>query len=369
MEDLYKILGVDKNATQSEIKKAYRKLARKYHPDANPGNKEAEAKFKEISAAYEILSDPQKRKQYDAGPQFFSSGQAYGGPGFDTSIFEEAFRRGFGSTGTSGFNIYDLFGGGFGTRTASPVKGADLTYTLNLSFEDSLRGVTTKIAVDKDITCPVCRGNGAAPGTLPVVCPQCQGRGVIAQNQGFFALSQICPRCRGRGTIIENACPHCGGSGTSRATKKYTVKIPPGVKNGSKIRLKGKGQISPQGGPPGDLYVKVQVAPSPLFHRRGDDLVINVPITFPEAALGARVEVPTTNGNISLKIPKGTQNGKVFRVKGKGAPRLKGGGRGDLLVKVNVVVPTKLNKDQAQVLEKFAQLSHENPRKELKVRR
>ncbi len=367
MADLYKTLGVEKNATQDEIKKAYRKLARKYHPDANPGDKNAEAKFKEISAAYDVLSNPEKRKAYDAGPQqFFGGGQ---GGGFDASMFEEAFRRGaFGGGSGGGFNIFDLFGGGaaYGSGRA-PARGADLTYVLNLSFDDSLRGVTTRISVDKDVGCPVCGGSGAAPGTSPVTCPQCGGRGTISQNQGFFALSQPCPRCGGRGSIIENPCPRCAGSGISRATKKYTVKIPAGVKNGSKIRLKGKGQLSAAGGQPGDLYVKVQVAPSPLFHRRGDDLQLEVPVSFAEAALGAKVEVPTTNGNISLKIPKGTPNGKTFRVKGKGAPRIRGGS-GDLLVKVGVIVPARLNKEQRQTLEKFAALSHEDPRAGLKAR-
>ncbi|MHB1413417.1 MAG: molecular chaperone DnaJ [Thermoleophilia bacterium] len=365
MADLYETLGVDKGASQAEIKKAYRKLARQYHPDANPDNKDAEAKFKEISAAYDVLSDTEKRKQYDAGPQQFYGGGP-GGAGFDASAFEEAFRRsGYGgAAGAGGFNIFDLFGGGGGAAYGAgrTMKGADLTYVLNLSFEDALRGVTTRIAVDKDVGCPACQGSGAAPGTSPSTCPQCGGRGVVSRNQGFFALSEPCPRCGGRGSVIETPCPRCGGSGIARATKKYTVKIPPGVKDGSKIRLKGKGQPAPQGGPPGDLYVKVKVAASQVFHRRGDDLLINVPVLFAEAALGAKVEVPTTDGSISLKIPKGTPNGKSFRVKGKGAPRLKGGGSGDLIVKVSITVPEKLNKEQTEALKRFAELSHDDPR-------
>ncbi len=376
MEDLYKILGVEKGATQPEIKKAYRKLARKFHPDANPDNKDAEARFKEISAAYDVLSDPEKRKQYDAGPAFYGGGGPGGAQGFDPSMFGDMFSGGGGrgQAAGGGFNIFDLFGGGGGGGQggfggggrAAPVRGSDLTYVLNLSFDDALKGVTTKIAVDKNIQCPVCHGNGAEPGTSPLTCPECGGRGVIAQNQGFFALSQPCPRCGGAGTIIEKPCHRCAGAGQVRAAKKYTVKIPAGMKSGSKIRLKGKGQPSPNGGPPGDLYVRVEVAPSPLFHRRGDDLMINVPVTFPEAALGAKVEVPTTNGNISLKIPKGTQHGRILRVKGKGAPHVKGSGNGDLLVKVKVTVPTDLNKKQKEALESYSKLRNEDPREELK---
>ena len=372
MEDLYKILGVDKNATQAEIKKAYRKLARKYHPDANPDNKEAETRFKEISAAYDVLSDPEKRKQYDAGPAFFGAGGPRGAQGFDSDMYRDifsAFGAGTGPGGGGGFaNIFDVFGGGAGPGyggRAAPARGADLTYILNLSFEDSLKGITTKIAVDKNVQCPVCHGSGAEPGTSPITCPECGGRGVIAQNQGFFALSTPCPRCGGAGTIIENPCHRCGGAVTVRATKKYTVKIPPGIKSGNKIRLKGKGQPSPSGGPPGDLFVKVEVAESPRFHRRGDDLIITVPVTFPEAALGTKVEVPTTNGNISLKIPKGSQNGRMLRVKGKGAPHVKDGGNGDLLVKVKVVVPTDLSKAQKEALESYSKLRVENPREDL----
>lgn|SRR5659263_39 len=369
MEDLYKILGVDRGASPAEIKKAYRKLARKLHPDANPDDKGAEAKFKEISSAYDILSDPGKRKQYDAGPAHFGGG---GAQGFDPAMFRDIFGGGGGGPGSAGpggfSNIFDMFGGGggFGGGRTAPSRGSDLTYILNLSFDDALKGVTTKIAVDKNVQCSACHGSGAERGTSPISCPDCGGRGVIAQNQGFFALSQPCPRCGGSGTIIEKPCHRCGGAGAVRATKKYTVKIPAGMNSGNKIRLKGKGQQSSQGGTPGDLYVKVEVAPSPMFHRRGDDLILTVPVTFPEAALGAKIEVPTTNGNISLKIPKGTQNGRMLRVKGKGAPHMKSGGNGDLLVKVKVVVPANLNKAQKEALTKYSELRPEDPREELK---
>jgi len=370
VEDLYKILGVDKDASAADLKKAYRKLARKYHPDANPDDRQAEAKFKEISAAYDVLSNPEKRKQYDAGPAFYRAGGPGGGAqGFDPSMFRDIFGGAQGGQPGGGYaNIFDLFGGGgggFGGGQAPPVRGSDLTYILNLSFEDALKGATTKIAVDKNVQCSVCHGSGAEPGTSPITCPECGGRGVIAQNQGFFALSQPCPRCGGAGTIIEKPCHRCGGSGMVRATKKYTVKIPAGVKSGNKIRLKGKGQPSPHGGPPGDLYVKVEVAPSAMFHRRGDDLILTVPVSFPEAALGAKIEVPTTNGNISLKVPKGTQNGRMLRIRGKGAPHMKGSGNGDLLVKVKVIVPTDLNKKQKEALESYSKLRTEDIRQDL----
>lgn len=367
MADLYKILGVDKQATKAEIKKAYRRLARKYHPDANPDNQQAEDRFKEISQAYDVLSDDEKRKSYDTGPQFFGGAGQGGFGGFDPSTFQQAYARGGQGAGGPGFSdIFEMFGDRGRGRAAAP-RGADLTYVLNLSFDDALRGVTTKIAVDKNISCSSCHGSGAAPGTTPVTCPECQGRGVVAHNQGFFALSQPCPRCGGAGTIIQQLCPRCGGAGQVRATKKYTVKIPSGIKTGSKIRLKGKGQPSAQSGPPGDLFVKVEVQASPLFHRRGDDLMINVPVTIAEAALGAKVEVPTTNGSISLKIPKGTQNGRVLRVKGTGAPRLKQGGQGDLLVKVKVEIPTDLTKEQKKTLEAFAKLRQDDPRASLRT--
>ena len=368
MQDLYKILGVDKTASQDDIKKAYRKLARKYHPDANPDNKQAEAKFKEISQAYEVLADKEKRKAYDAGPSYFGGGpQGATWQNIDPEMFAQMFGGGAGRGDFA--DLFDIFGGGGGFRQQrpTPTRGADLTYVLNISFDDSLRGITTRIAVDKDINCSTCHGSGAAPGTSPTTCAACQGRGVIAQNQGFFALSQPCPRCGGQGMIIENPCTECRGTGMTETRKNYTVKIPPGVKTGSKIKLKGKGQPSPAGGPAGDLYVKVQVAPSPLFRRHGDDLHIAVPVTFTEAALGAKVEVPTTNGNISLTIPKGTQHGKKLRIKGKGVPHLKGGGSCDMLVKVKVVVPEDLTSEQEKALEQYAGMRQENPRQNLRA--
>ncbi len=364
-KDLYEVLGVTKSASQDEIKKAYRKLARKYHPDKNPGDVEAEERFKEIQGAYDVLSDPEKRKQYDqVGPRIFSGAGGPGGFNFDFS----------GNLGDLG-DLGDLFGGLFGnsrgrtSRRRSPrgERGRDVEVAVNVSFEDSLKGVTTKVPVELEAVCSVCHGSGAEPGTSPVVCPECRGRGVIAENQGVFALSQTCPRCRGSGTVVEKPCRKCHGSGREQRTKRYTVKIPAGVKEGTRLRLKGKGEPGFGGGPPGDLHVVAHVTPSPLFQRRGDDLVIDVPVTYAEAALGATVEVPTTDGAISLKVPAGSQDGKLLRVRGRGAPRLNGSGRGDLLARVRVAVPTKLTKEEREALENLQRVSRENPRERLRA--
>jgi molecular chaperone DnaJ len=371
MPDFYQTLGVGKGATQDEIKKAYRKLARQLHPDRNPGNKHAEERFKEVGQAYETLSDPDKRKQYDEMVRLgafdprtggFRPGQG-GFQGFDPRIFQQ-YQQG-GQQFEMG-DLGDLFSSLFGGAGARPgragrqraqqaERGADLQADVTISFDDSLRGATVRIPVDKADVCPTCHGSGAKPGTTPKICPECQGRGVIAQNQGIFALSQPCPRCRGNGTIIETPCPTCHGRGVVQQTKRYTVKIPAGVKDGTKIKLKGKGEVGTRGGPAGDLYVVTHVEDSDLFQRRGDDLVLDVPVTYAEAALGAGVRIPTPGGGrVSLKIPAGTHDGRTLRVRGKGAPRLRGGGTGDLLAKVRVVVPTKLSKEQRELVEKLA---------------
>ncbi|MBC7293322.1 MAG: molecular chaperone DnaJ, partial [Thermoleophilia bacterium] len=347
------------SASQEEIKKAYRKLARKYHPDANPNDPQAEEKFKEISAAYEVLSDPEKRKQYDAGTAFFGQG-AQAGRGFRGFQTAEAF-------GDWSDLFGSLFGTGFGgafasRRQARAERGEDITVSVTLSFEDALKGVTTRISVPQSVQCKTCQGSGAAPGTKPVVCPQCQGRGVVSQSQGFFALTQPCARCGGTGTVIEKPCPSCGGTGGVRALKKYTVPIPAGAKDGTKIRLKGKGEPGRRGGPPGDLYVVVKVAESPVFKRRGADLEIEVPVTMVEAALGATVRVPTPDGSVALKVPAGTQDGKLLRIKGKGAPRLGESGRGDLIARIRVLTPQNLTAEQKELLKKFADLRREDPR-------
>jgi molecular chaperone DnaJ len=348
----YETLGVAKNASQDEIKKAYRKLVREHHPDRNPGDAAAEERFKDVQAAYDLLSDPEKRKQYDT----FGEAGARGAPGggFTTADFD---------LGDLGDLFGGLFGrGGRGTRGPVPERGADLETEVRLSFEDALEGATVRVPVETETACHTCGGSGARPGTAPKICPQCNGRGVVSESQGFFALSQPCPRCRGNGTVIEEPCPTCRGTGRERTTKRYQVSIKPGVSDGTRIRLAGKGEPGRNGGPPGDLYVVTRVAPSPLYERRGADLVIEVPVTYPEAALGASVEVPTPEGKVSLKVPAGSQDGKLLRLKGRGAPKLNGGGKGDLLARVRITVPKKLSKAEKQALEEFQKVSRENPR-------
>ena len=363
MATLYDTLGVKKGASADEIKKAYRKLAAKYHPDKNPGDATAEERFKEVQNAYDVLSDPEKRKQYDA------FGSANGRPGFDPRDFN------FGGGGNFTINdlgdLGDIFGGLFnrgGTRTQrrQPERGADIDAVVNVSFEDSLRGLETKIPVEVTTACRECGGTGAEPGTSPVICPECNGRGVVSESQGLFALSQPCPRCRGNGTVVEKPCKKCKGSGRERRTRRYTVKIPAGVKDGTRIRLKGKGEIGEGGGPAGDLFVVTRVEPSKRFERRGADLVIEVPVAYTEAALGATVEVPTPYGErVSLKVPAGTQDGRQLRIRGHGAPKLDGSGKGDLIARLRVSVPKKLSKKEREALEELQKLSHDDPREAL----
>jgi len=346
--NLYESLGVAKNASQDEIKKAYRKLARQYHQDKNPGDASAEAKFKEIQTAYDVLSEPEKRKQYDRIGS--ANGRRGGAPNADFSDFE------FGDLG-------DIFGGifGRGARQQAPPRaqrGNDIEAVVNLSFEDSLKGVQTQIPVEVDAACPQCNGTGAEPGTAPIICPECNGRGVISESQGLFGLSRPCPRCRGNGTVIEQPCSRCHGSGRERRTKRYTVKIPAGVKDGTRIRLKGKGEPGVNGGPAGDLQVITRVAPSPVYKRRGEgDLEVEVPVSFATAALGGSVEVATPDGPVALKIPAGSEDGKLLRIKGRGAPKLKGSGKGDVVARLSIEVPKKLNKKQRELLEEFQKVA------------
>ena len=348
-KDLYGVIGVPKGASAGEIKKAYRKLAREYHPDRNPGDKEAEERFKEVQHAYDVLSDAEKRKQYD------QVGSTDGRGGFQPGDFN--FDVGdFGDIG-------DLFGGLFGRGRGGAqarqqsVRGADLEVQVNLSFEDSLKGIETKIPVEVDAACSECGGSGAKPGTSPKVCPECRGRGVISESQGLFALSQPCPRCRGNGTVIEDPCPRCRGTGREHRTRRYSVKIPAGVRDGTRIRLKGKGEAGMAGGPPGDLFVVTRVAGSPVYKRRGSDLEVEVPVSLADAALGTEVEVPTPDGPVSLKVPAGSEHGKLLRIKGRGAPKLKGGGKGDVLARLKLEVPKRLNKKQRELLEELRKVS------------
>src|SRR5579862_8287359 len=351
---LYESLGVPKTASADELKKAYRKLVREYHPDKNPGDAAAEARFKEVQSAYDVLSDPEKRKQYDK----FGSANGRPGPGPTNVDFGD-------------FDLGDIFGGLFGNRGGRAEqqprgqRGNDVEVPVSISFEDSLRGVQSTVAVELELACHTCHGTGAAPGTVPTRCPVCGGTGTVATSQGLFALQQPCPRCRGMGTIVETPCPTCRGAGRERRTKRYTVKIPAGVKDGTRIKLKGKGEAGYGGAPAGDLYVVTRVEQSRLYERRGDDLVLDVPITFDEAALGATIEIPTPDGRVSLKVPAGSADGKLLRVKGRGAPKLKGSGRGDLLARVRVQVPAKLSKAQRQALEEFQKATNANPRERL----
>lgn len=363
MKDLYDILGVARTASQDEIKKAHRTLARQLHPDRNPGDASAEERFKEVQAAYDVLGDPEKRAQYDAGG--FRTGPG-GGPGAQAGFRDFQF----GDLGDLGDLLGGVFGGGRtrgGARGQRGQKGRDLESTVNLSFDDALKGVTIKVPVELDVNCHTCGGTGAAAGTSPVLCPECRGRGVVAESQGLFALSQPCPRCQGAGTIVESPCATCHGSGRERKTKRYQVKIPAGVKDGTRIRLPGRGEPGRGGGPAGDLYVITRVATSPLFERRDADLLIEVPITFAEAALGAEVQVPTPDGAIALRVPAGSQDGKLLRVRGHGAPRLDGNGRGDLLARVRISVPQKLTKQEREAIENLQRVSRENPREGIGV--
>jgi len=345
---LYNTLGVSKSASQDEIKKAYRKLAREYHPDRNPGDATAEERFKEVQTAYDVLSDADKRKQYDRfGALNGRPGAGGGNANFDFGGFDIG-------------DLGDLFGGMFGGRAGStrarqrqPVRGADVEVEVQLSFEDSLRGADVKVPVELTTACRECGGTGAQPGTAPVICPECNGRGVKSESQGLFALSQPCPRCRGNGTVIEQPCPKCHGSGRERRIKTYTVKVKPGVRDGTRIRLKGKGEAGENGGPAGDLVVVTRVTESSTYERRGDDLVVQVPVSFTTAALGGSVEVPTPEGTVSLKIPAGSEDGKLLRIKGRGAPRLNGAGQGDVLARVRIQVPKRVGKKERDLLEQL----------------
>jgi molecular chaperone DnaJ len=351
--DFYEVLGVSKKAPADEIKRAYRKLARDYHPDRNPDDPKAEARFKEVQEAYDTLSDPEKRKQYDAGGMFAGFGGRGGAPG-----------GGFTS------DIGDIFSSLFGRRGGpgqDSIRGRDLETEVHLSFDQAMNGTEVAVTVPKQATCATCGGSGARPGTSPEVCPRCEGRGIDAQSQGFFSISQPCPQCGGRGEVIESPCETCAGSGRALQRKRYRVKVPPGVREGSRIRVTGKGEDGPLGGPSGDLYVVTRVTPSPVYRQRPDgNLEVSVPITVAEAIQGATVEVPTLNGTKRIRVPAGTQHGTVQRLRGEGPPRPGGRERGDIRYRLEIEVPSELTPEQRRALEDFTNaMNDHNPREAL----
>jgi molecular chaperone DnaJ len=363
--DYYKTLGVAKNATQGEIKKAYRKLARQYHPDRNEGNKDAEERFKAVQEAYDVVGDAEKRKQYDSGTGPFAAG----GPGFG-GFDPGSFAGGFGDI------LSNLFGGaaGGGTAGGGPFTGRgrqqgqpgrDLETEVRISFGQSIDGAQVPLAVPTSAPCPTCHGSGAKPGTSPTICPACQGRGVEASSQGLFSISQPCSRCGGSGTVIEDPCPTCGGTGARRTIKKYRVTIPAGVRDGSRVRLAGKGEPGRNGGPPGDLYVVTRVEPSPVFKRKGENVEVEIPLTIPEAIRGATIEVPTLHGTKKLRVPAGTQHGTVQRLRGEGPPKLDGKGRGDIRYRFLIDVPASLSQEQEEAVEELSKVMNGNPREGL----
>lgn len=373
-KDFYAELGVSSDASPDEIKKAYRKLARENHPDANPGNTRAESKFKAVSEAYGVLSDPEKRRQYDEARRLFGSGGFAGGQG------------GFGGFGggQGGFDLGDLFGGGaqagglgdlfgglFGNRRGAqtsanrPRRGADVETEVRIDFVESVRGATVPLRLSSPATCTTCRGSGARPGSRTHACPTCAGAGMVTRNQGAFAFSEPCPDCRGQGRVIDDPCPECRGEGVSTRSRTLTVRIPPGVSSGQRIRLSGQGEPGRNGGPAGDLYVVVHVNPHHTFGRSGDDLTITVPVTFPELTLGATLTVPTLEGKVSLKVKPGTNSGRTLRVRGKGIEK-KDGSTGDLLVTLQVAVPSKLDSKAAEALRAYAEATADHdPRADL----
>ncbi|MEA3560827.1 MAG: molecular chaperone DnaJ [Candidatus Omnitrophota bacterium] len=358
--DYYEILGVSRDATPEEIKRAYRRLALKYHPDKNPGSEEAEGKFKEAAEAYEMLSNSQKRAAYD---QFGHTGVegAFQGRGFDWSDFTHF--SDFGDVFSGFEDILRGFGIGgdlFGTARTGQMRrrrGKDLGYELEIDFLQAARGYPTTVTIPRYEPCKHCRGSGSRPGARKARCPQCEGTGQIRVNTGFFSVAQTCGQCGGEGTIIKDPCPECNAKGRIRITKKIEVRIPAGVENGSRLRVQGEGEAGLQGGPRGDLYIVIRVRPHEIFERRDDDILCQFPISFVQAALGTEIEVPTLNGKVKMKIPPGTQSGRIFRLRGKGIQNLRGFGRGDELVGIVVETPIHLNQQQRALLEKFAEIS------------
>jgi molecular chaperone DnaJ len=352
--DFYETLGVAKNATEDEIKKSYRKLAMKYHPDRNPDSKESEEKFKEVKEAYEMLTNPEKREAYDRyGHAGVDPNMGGGGGGFGGGAggFGDAFGDIFG----------DIFGGGGRGRNAGPqvYRGADLRYNLEITLEQAAHGFDTTIRVPSWDKCDTCHGSGAKPGTAPSTCSTCGGHGQVRMQQGFFSIQQTCPKCHGTGKIITDPCAPCGGAGRIKRNKTLEVKIPVGIDNGMRIRSSGNGEPGTNGGPSGDLYVEIHIKPHAVFQREGDDLHCEMPISFAKAALGGDIEVPTLSGKVSFTIPEGTQSGKTFRLKGKGIKGVRSGYAGDLFCHVAVETPVKLTEKQKDMLRDFEKLTTE----------
>ena len=365
--DYYAVLGVPKNADQSEIKKAYRKLARKYHPDTNQGDKKAEERFKEISQAHDVLSDPEKRKAYDRGGLFGGIGGAAGGgfdPGAFTGGFSDILSNLFGGGGAGGAGGRGS-GSGSGRTRARPQRGRDLETEVSLTFDQAVNGAQVPLAIPTSQPCPTCKGSGAKPGTSPRVCPVCDGRGLESQSQGIFSISQPCSNCHGSGTVIEDPCPTCAGSGAQRTVRRLRVNIPAGVRDGSRIRLAGKGEPGLRGAPPGDLYVITRVQESPVFKPVGENLEVEVPLTIPEAVSGGVIEVPTLNGTKRLRVPAGTKHGTVQRLRGEGPPRLAAKGRGDIRYRFVIDVPSSLSPEQSAAIDKLSEVMNGNPRAKL----
>jgi molecular chaperone DnaJ len=356
--DYYEVLGVPRTANADELKKAYRKQALKFHPDKNPDNKEAEEKFKEVSEAYDVLSDAKKRQMYDqfghaaAGAQGFGGGSPFGGEG---GSFQDIFNDVFG----------DFFGGGGGRQRSSNSRsrGADLRYTLSITFEEAATGCEKQISFMRNRPCQTCKGNGTKNGEAPITCLQCAGSGEVRFQQGFFAVARPCPQCHGEGTVIKNPCGTCRGDRVIQAPAKLSVSVPAGVNTGQRLKLKGEGDMGLKGGTSGDLYVVMQLAQHPIFERQEDDVLFELPVSFVDAAVGVEINVPTLVGQVALKIPAGTPSGKTFRIKGKGFTHLGGYGTGDLYVRVVVDVPTQLSSEQRDLLKKFDNLGQETPLK------